>query len=161
MREWIEIVFFAMQFLLLDLRLFPPVSMKMWTPMSCVFVSSLMPPSFQYTLTLVSPLILSQCLAQQVYLLLLLILANIWSHHNVTYSDSSDYDEFTSFNNPLVAFTSDPSTHRQCFNVTIIDDDAVEISERFNLSLNLAGGFNIPVIVDPDTSEVEIIDNDG
>ena len=76
-------------------------------------------------------------------------------------SDSSDYLEFTSSNNPLVAFTSDPSTHRQCFNVTIIDDDAVEISERFNLNLILADGFNIPVIVDPGTSEVEIIDNDS
>ena len=79
----------------------------------------------------------------------------------VTYSDSSDYLELNSSNNPLVAFTSDPSTHRQCFNVTIINDSAVEISERFNLSLTLADGFDIPVIVDPDTSEVEIIDNDG
>ncbi len=60
-----------------------------------------------------------------------------------------------------MAFTSDPSTHRQCFNVTIIDDSAVENAERFNLSLILVDGFNVPVIVDPDISEVEIIDNDG
>jgi hypothetical protein len=60
-----------------------------------------------------------------------------------------------------VAFTSDPSTHRQCFNVNITDDSAVENTERFNLSLTLVDGFNVPVIVDPDISEVEIIDNDG
>ena len=89
------------------------------------------------------------------------LITNNFSYIIAYLSDSSDYDEFTSSNNPLVAFTSDPSTHRQCFNVTIIDDDAVETSERFNLSLTLADGFNIPVIVDPDTSEVEIIDNDS
>ena len=59
-----------------------------------------------------------------------------------------------------MAFTSDPSTHRQCFNVNITDDSAVESSETFNLSLSLVDGSNVPVLVDPDTSEVEIIDND-
>ena len=59
-----------------------------------------------------------------------------------------------------MAFTSDPSTHRQCFDVNITDDRAVESSERFNLSLSLVDGSNVPVLVDPDTSEVEIIDND-
>ena len=76
------------------------------------------------------------------------------------FADPRDYDEFTSSNNPLVAFTTDPSTHRQCFDVGITDDSAVETSERFNLSLVLGDSFDIPVIVDPNTSEVEIIDND-
>ena len=76
-------------------------------------------------------------------------------------SDADDYIEITSSNNPLVPFTSDPSTHRQCFNVTIIDDGALEDTERFSLSLSLDGEFTVPVFVSPDVSEVEIIDNDG
>ena len=75
-------------------------------------------------------------------------------------SDRTDYDEFTSSNNPLVTFTSDPSTHRQCFEVNITNDRAVESTEGFNLSLALVDGSNIPVSVNPDTSEVEITDND-
>ena len=75
-------------------------------------------------------------------------------------SDASDYDEFTSSTNPLMAFTSDPSTHRQCFNVSIVDDRALEDTEKFSLSLSLAGGFTVPVIIVPDSSEVEIKDDD-
>ena len=60
-----------------------------------------------------------------------------------------------------MAFTSDPSTHRQRFNVTITDDLVLEDTERFNLTLTLADGSNVPVVVDPDVSEVEIIDDDG
>ena len=59
-----------------------------------------------------------------------------------------------------MAFTSDPSTHRQCFNVSITDDGILEDTERFNLRLTLAD-FNVPVIVSPDVSEVEIIDDDS
>ena len=59
-----------------------------------------------------------------------------------------------------MAFTSDPSTHRQCFNVNITDDLVLEDTERFSLTLTLADG-NVPVVVDPDVSEVEIIDDDG
>ena len=73
--------------------------------------------------------------------------------------DANDYAEFTLSNNPLVAFTSDPSTHRQCFNVTITDDLVLEDTERFNLTLTLAAA-NIDVVVSRDISEVEIIDDD-
>ena len=59
-----------------------------------------------------------------------------------------------------MAFTSDPSTHRQCFDVEIIDDEALEDTERFTLHIGLAGG-NVPVIVSPDVSQVEIQDDDG
>ena len=55
-------------------------------------------------------------------------------------------------------FTSDPSTHRQCFNVNITDDRALEDTERFSLSLSLADGSTVPVMVTPDSSEVEIQD---
>ena len=81
------------------------------------------------------------------------------SHYLFFFQDMTDFVELTSSNNPLVPFTSDPSTHRQCFNVTIIDDGALEDIERFSLSLELAGG-NIPVVVNPDISEVEILDGD-
>ena len=57
-------------------------------------------------------------------------------------------------------FTSDPETHRQCFNVTIIDDDVLEDIENFFLILSVENS-TIPVTTSPDTSEVEIIDNDG
>ena len=76
-------------------------------------------------------------------------------------ADALDYVEITSFNNPLMIFTSDPSTHRQCFNVTIKDDEDIESNEDFFLNLTLAGNPTVPVIVNPDTSMVEIIDTDG
>lgn len=77
-----------------------------------------------------------------------------------SHSDPNDYTEITDSNNPLVPFTSDPSTHRQCFDVTIIDDGLLEDTERFNLSLTIAGNSTVPVVVDPAFSEVEIIDED-
>ena len=77
------------------------------------------------------------------------------------YTDTSDYVELNSSNNPLVPFTSDPSTHRQCFDVTIINDDVLEDTEGFSLSLTLAGDSSVPVVVRPDVSEVEIVDGDG
>ena len=60
-----------------------------------------------------------------------------------------------------MAFTSDLSTHRQCFNVNITDDEALEDTERFSLTLTLADGSNVPVVVNPDVSEVEIVDEDS
>jgi hypothetical protein len=58
-----------------------------------------------------------------------------------------------------VAFTSDPSTHRQCFNVNITDDEALEDSEKFNLTLTIAET-NIDVVVSRDISEMDIFDDD-
>ena len=77
----------------------------------------------------------------------------------IYFQDFRDYIEFSASNNPLLPFTFDPSTHRQCFNVTIIDDEGLEVRETFNLSLSLAAS-NIPVTVNPDVTQVEIIDND-
>ena len=59
-----------------------------------------------------------------------------------------------------MAFTSDPSTHRQCFEVDIIDDGVLEDTERFSLNLSLAEEPTFPVFVIPDSSEVEIKDQD-
>ena len=59
-----------------------------------------------------------------------------------------------------MAFTSDPSTHRQCFNVTITDDLVLEDTERFLLSLVLAEGSTIPVNISPNISHVDIVDDD-
>ena len=78
----------------------------------------------------------------------------------VLFLDATDFIEITPSNNPLVPFTSDPSTHRQCFNVTIVDDDILEDTERFNLTLSLVSGSSLPVTIVPDTSEVEIVDED-
>ena len=75
--------------------------------------------------------------------------------------DATDYDEFISSNKPLVAFTSDPSTHRQCFDVNITTDGVLEDTESFFLSLTLAEGSTVPVNISPNTSNVDIIDDDG
>ena len=60
-----------------------------------------------------------------------------------------------------MAFTSDPSTHRQCFEVNITDDRVLEETEIFRLRLTLAEGSSISVNINPNTSDVEIIDDDG
>ena len=76
--------------------------------------------------------------------------------------DEADFVEITSSNNPLVAFTSDPSTHRQCFNVTITDDEVLEDTQRFSLKLTLNDrSERLNVLINPDISLVEITDSDG
>ena len=76
-------------------------------------------------------------------------------------ADSTDFVEISSSNNPLVRFTSDPSTHRQCFNVSIIDDEIIEDTESFALNLTLAGGSTNAVVIAPHISVVEITDEDS
>ena len=75
-------------------------------------------------------------------------------------SGVADYIQIDASNNPLVSFTSDPTTHRQCFNVTIVADGMLEATETFTLNLTLVEGSTVPVVVDPDTSVVEITDVD-
>ena len=60
-----------------------------------------------------------------------------------------------------MAFTSDPSTHRQCFNVTITDDEALEDTENFFLNLTLGENSTVPVVILPDSAQVDINDDDG
>ena len=79
----------------------------------------------------------------------------------LTHTDSLDFGQITDSNNPLVAFTSDPSTHRQCFEVDITDDLILEDTENFFLNLTLSANYTIPVVVFPDSAQVNIIDDDG
>lgn len=58
-------------------------------------------------------------------------------------------------------FTPDNLTHKQCFNVTINDDKAVEATEMFSFNLSLADGSNVKVVVSPDVFNIEIMDEDG
>ena len=55
------------------------------------------------------------------------------------------------------------STHRQCFNVTIMDDETLEDTEQFTLNLTLAAitGREVNITIDPSISVVEIIDEEG
>ena len=57
-------------------------------------------------------------------------------------------------------FTSSHSTHRQCFNVTIIDDRILEDNETFSLRLSQAGNSSVPVIIHPNVSTIKIVDDD-
>ena len=72
--------------------------------------------------------------------------------------DTTDF-EINSSNSPLRRFTSDPSTHRQCFNITIIEDKIIEDIENFTLNLVLTGGSTYIVVVTPNISVMEIYDN--
>ena len=83
-----------------------------------------------------------------------------FSCHNSLNTDIDDYVEIVNDSNPLVPFTSDPSTHKQCFGITILDDYALEDTEDFFLSLFLAENSSVPVVVDPPISEVDIVDDD-
>ena len=79
----------------------------------------------------------------------------------ITHTASSDFKQITGSNNPLVLFTSDPSTHRQCFEVNITDDSALEDTENFFLNLTLGESSTVPVVIIPDSAQVNIIDDDG
>lgn len=50
-----------------------------------------------------------------------------------------------------------PSTQRQCFNITIVDDDFREEIENISISLSASGG----IAVVPPAITVTIFDNDG
>ena len=86
---------------------------------------------------------------------------DFWFAYSNTYTDSLDFGQITDSNNPLVAFTSDLSTHRQCFEVDITDDLILEDTENFFLNLTLGANYTIPVVVFPDSAQVNIIDDDG
>lgn len=74
---------------------------------------------------------------------------------------TTDFKEINYSKSPLDRFTSDSSTHKQCFNVTIINDEIPEDIEHFTLSLILAGADpTYAVVVTPNVSVVEIYDND-
>lgn len=54
------------------------------------------------------------------------------------------------------------STRRQCFNVTIADDDVREDAEIFTATLEIAFNGSLPkILIHPAMVTVTILDNDG
>ena len=49
---------------------------------------------------------------------------------------------------------------RVCTNVTIVDDNVAELTERFSVELNRTNGLDPRIVLDPVVSEVEIMDDD-
>jgi hypothetical protein len=47
------------------------------------------------------------------------------------------------------------------FEVPIVDDDLVELTETFSLQATIVGGVTAEFAQDSDTAQIEIIDNDG
>ena len=50
---------------------------------------------------------------------------------------------------------------RVCTNVTIVDDDVAELTERFFARLGRTVGLDTRITLDPVEAEIEIIDGDG
>ena len=50
---------------------------------------------------------------------------------------------------------------RVCTNLTIVDDNVAELTERFSVKLSRTDDLNPRIILYPVVAEVEIIDDDG
>ena len=50
---------------------------------------------------------------------------------------------------------------RACTNVTIIDDNVVELTERFSVKLNRTNDLDPRITLNPVVAEVDIMDDDG
>ena len=50
---------------------------------------------------------------------------------------------------------------RVCTNVTIVDDNVAELTERFSVKLSRTDGLDPRITLDPVVAEVEFIDDDG
>ena len=72
-------------------------------------------------------------------------------------STSSDFRDFLSINQSLEGFGN--NTRRQCFNVTITDDDVREDVETFTVALEKPGSLPV-VLIHPGTITVTIKDDD-
>ena len=70
---------------------------------------------------------------------------------------SSDLQDFLPINQTLEGFGN--STRRQCFNVTITDDDVREEAETFTVALEKPGSLPV-VLIHPGTITVTIKDDD-
>ena len=70
---------------------------------------------------------------------------------------SSDLQDFLPINQTLEGFGN--STRRQCFNVTITDDDVHEDAETFTVALEKSGSLPV-VLIHPGTITVTIEDDD-
>ena len=78
-------------------------------------------------------------------------------------TDTSDYVALSAFGtNPLAIAQFGDSLRRFCFDVTIIDDTQFELSETFNVTIELS--FDSPtsgIVVDPAEAVITILDDDG
>ena len=54
-----------------------------------------------------------------------------------------------------------PCQMRSCVNVSIVDDDVLELTESFSITLERTLGLDDRIDLDPFDGEVEITDNDG
>ena len=54
-----------------------------------------------------------------------------------------------------------PCQRRSCVNVSIMDDDVLEFTESFSITLERTLGLDDRIDLDPVDGEVEITDNDG
>ena len=75
----------------------------------------------------------------------------------INFAPSSDFRDFLSINQSLGGFGN--SMRRQCFNVTITDDDACEDAETFTATLEKP--FTGNLLISPAVVTVTILDNDG
>ena len=50
---------------------------------------------------------------------------------------------------------------RVCTNLTIVDDNVAELTERFSVKLNRTDGLDPRITLDPVMADVEIMDKDG
>ena len=50
---------------------------------------------------------------------------------------------------------------RVCTNVTIVDDNVAELTERFSVKLNRTDGLDPRITLDPVVADFEIMDDDG
>ena len=50
---------------------------------------------------------------------------------------------------------------RVCTNVTIVDDNVAELTERFSVKLNRTDGLDPRITLDPVVADLEIMDDDG
>ena len=67
-----------------------------------------------------------------------------------------DYENITK---EILLFAS--CQRRSCINVTIEDDNALELVELFNVTLETTTGLDERISLSPVNGVVEIIDNDG
>ena len=55
-------------------------------------------------------------------------------------------------------FTFSSSSNQQCVNITIVDDNVLESLETFSVTIDTSVD---RVVLEPNTTVVEIVDNDG
>ena len=50
---------------------------------------------------------------------------------------------------------------RECTNMTIVDDNVAELTERFSVKLSRTDGLDPRITLDPVVAEFEFVDDDG